>query len=261
MEAPNAHAVAAAPSDAQLDAMMKTELDAQIDAMIKTELEKRAVAGEAMPNDNEIAKMRDDVYKLLNSEKMQNMAKQLSGIDGADFRAMAMLNGVPGAAALLKSIIVNCPELSNGRKQHLLRAVVYPDSIRPDDMGRTSGQKITINVNDGQRHFMLHTAEVAADHSIADELAVLRQLLKPDQIRQVEVTMTVMFQHIRNAYRHILATNQDILAELQPKIMKNIPEFDPTALYADDVRGLLHFEVGGKKWEPCASMRITEVYE
>jgi len=189
--------------------------DDALEALIARQIETRRAAGAVIGEEEEEA-IREGVSKLVKSDtigKLQRATKD--GEAAQEFSHINFLNGLPGAMAMIKSL-VNSAGLSKGKAKEFWRRLQLPFKTKPTDRG---GLMISFGAPDEngvpkQREFHLHGGECSANHDFGVEFGKIASLANSEKdLQRIRDQCSLIVLFTRQAYVKILELNGQLFGE------------------------------------------------
>lgn len=242
-------------------------MDEIIEGLIQSTVEERGKARGAPFTAEEVEAIREEVCASLGGDVAPQIANLIKEGADVDFRRMAILSGLGGAAALLESIINHCPNLTPGRRETLKRQMLMPDGIKLNKDGLSAGMNIEFPASrreagcDGAVKFTMYCGAVPPSHNLEEQFAPIVKLATPEELTRVQNQASILLTHARMAYEEILAANS---AQLLPKLEKKMgpkmaEEFEVATIHADPVNRTMFLSYDGVDFEPRCGIIIREM--
>ena len=166
--------------------------------------------------EEEINQVRKSLYDTLSSqektEQMVSLVQKMKGEEGMYFRRMNFTIGLPGAVALLTSLIKGTDHTQK-RKNHFIRKIKAPDDLDVKVKGA-----LKIRFPRQRKLFSLHGGECAANHNFSEEISKVEALATEEEMERIRAQCSFVFEFTRKAYVRLVEVNRHFLtSDIIPK--------------------------------------------
>ncbi len=187
------------------------EQEAILSALIAKQIETRRAAGAEISEEEEAA-IYAGAKQFIEKDTLGGIRKAVDGGAAEEFKQINFLNGLPGAVAMIKSL-VDAAGLSNGKKKAFWRRLALPMKAKLKDRG---GLMFTFVDPDGRKsEFHLHGGECSADHDFSAEFDKVSNLTRTEKDAQrLRDQCSLMLYFTRQTYVRILDFNTQLFEEL-----------------------------------------------
>lgn len=241
-----------------MDDQARAQAEQLVETLITERLEAMRQSGKEI-TEEQVAEVRKLVSEALfdkNSQAARFLEAVKSGEGAREFSRMNHTLGLPGAVALFRSLVRNCPGMSPRRAKTLLAQMKYGEGLEKEIVGSLT---VTIPLGSSEKKvFHLRSAEVPASYNVADELEKVAGLLAEKDLETLKEQMSAVVLFIRKSFGDLLVENVSIVEEVQ----KCLPGRDLNVIHVSTSTSRLYLKLPDKtgkevECEPCAGLLLV----
>lgn len=222
-----------------------------LDAFVEARVEAQRAAGKEFTPE-QIEKIKAQVRSMVANPDVQKIAaavKDPKGEVAKEFLKMNLTLGMPGALALIKAVIWNCPGLSPKKRRKIYDNLAIPESLNRSEFGA-----LTVTPRAGSEYvYHLQSGPADHDHNLGRQLDPLLALLTEEEQQTVRDQLGHILYFVRMAFQEILLANVDTFEKLKFELGEDL-----ISIHVDAAASTLYVgpKSGAAKWEPCAGLFI-----
>ena len=229
-----------------------------LEALLKSRITEMEKKNGKKFTEEEINQVRKSLYDTLTSqektEQMVSLVQKMKGEEGMYFRRMNFTIGLPGAVALMTSLIKGT-DLTPKRKEHFIRKIKAPDDLSTKTKGG-----LTIQFPRQRKQFSLHGGECAPNHDFGEQISKVEALATKEEMERIRAQCSFVFEFTRKAYVRLVEVNRHFLTS------DIIPKYEGTKIVEgiDESNSTIYLQVEKdgsppRQLEPRVGLFFTEV--